>query len=154
MSHPLVVPTSMNSMKRTAISREEKRSTRSINSSSLTSFLTTVLILIGPKPTDSAASIPANTAATVCPESVIAAKVASSNASRLTVTRSKPAADKAGAYLGNSTPLVVIAISTSRSASSEMSSGSPLRSRGSPPESRIFSTPSEMNKPARRSISS
>ena len=152
--HPLVFPTSIYSMKRIAISLLENLSTRSNISSSLEFFLTTVLILIGPKPTDSAASIPAITEATVWPESVIAANVDSSTASRLTVTRSRPAADRAGAYLGRRTPFVVIAISTFLIESMEIRSGRFFRRRGSPPVRRIFSTPRSMKIPANLSISS
>ena len=65
IDHPFVVPTSMYSMNRIAISLFEKRSTRSNISSSFEFLFTTVLIFIGPKPTDSAASIPAITEATV-----------------------------------------------------------------------------------------
>ena len=80
--------------------------------------------------------------------------MASSIASRLTVTRSSPAADSAGAYLGSRTPFVVIAISTSLNAIIEINSWRFLRSRGSPPVRRIFSTPRDTNIPAILSISS
>ena len=152
--HPLVVPTSMYSMNRTAMSLLENLSTISMISFSFEFLLTTVLIFTGPKPTDSAASIPAITAATVWPESVIAAKVASSMASRLTVTLSRPAAERAGAYLGSRTPLVVIAISASLIESMDTKSWRFLRNSGSPPVSLIFFTPKEMKIPAILSISS
>ena len=79
------------------MSLSENLSTNCRISCSLVSLLTTVLILIGPRPTDSAASIPAKTAETVCPESVIVANVDSSSASKLTVIRSNPAAEREGA---------------------------------------------------------
>ncbi|ODV08586.1 MAG: hypothetical protein ABT20_11865 [Rubrivivax sp. SCN 70-15] len=119
-----------------------------------------MLILIGASPARSAASMPRSTSATGKSTSFMRRKIASSSASRLTVTRRSPARCSASALRSSSEPFVV----------SVMSSGSPSavrsvascsirpsrwrRSSGSPPVSRSLVTPCATNSRATRVISS
>ena len=107
MRQPLVAPTSMYSMKRSATSRPRKWRAIGTISWSLVPRLTTMLTLIGPSPARSAASMPRSTSATGKSASFMRRKMASSRASRLTVTRPRPAVRNASAFLSSSEPLVV-----------------------------------------------
>ncbi|KAG0919236.1 hypothetical protein G6F32_016265 [Rhizopus arrhizus] len=86
--------------------------------------------------------------------------MAASSASRLTVTRVSPAAFKAAALRASTLPLVVRVRSSGRPSGVRNWASWPtrfsmcLRSRGSPPVRRIFSTPSCVKMPASRLISS
>ena len=84
---------------------------------SLAPRLTTMLTLTG-KPASAAASMPSSTLATGKRTSFIAWNTPSSSESRLTVTRSSPAARSAGALARSSDPLVVSVRSDSPSARS------------------------------------
>ena len=70
-------------------------------------FLTTMLILIGPKPTECAMSRLCRTSDTGKSTPFMRLKVASSSESNETVTRLSPASFSAWAFLPSSTPLVV-----------------------------------------------
>ena len=122
MRQPLVAPTSMYSMKRstTAACAVKWRAIGTIWSS-LVPRLTTMLTLIGPRPARAAASMPASTSATGKSTSFMRRNIASSSASRLTVTRCRPASFNACALRASSEPLVV----------SVRSSGSPSGVRSS-----------------------
>src|SRR5207249_3376530 len=74
---------------------------------SFTPRLTTMLIFTAPKPARVAASIPSSTRPTENPTSLIAPNVASSRASRLTVTRPRPAWRSAAALSARRDPLGV-----------------------------------------------
>ena len=147
----------MYSMKRTM--RPLSRKWRAIGStaSSLTPRLTTMLILIGPRPAAAAASIPASTRSTGKPTSLIAANTSLSRPSRLTVIRRSPASLSARALRASAEPLVVMARSPSPGirASIATSRSSSRRTSGSPPVRRILLTPWSPTKiRASRSISS
>ncbi|MNT31208.1 hypothetical protein D3C72_1670360 [compost metagenome] len=122
--------------------------------------LTTMLILMGPRPAACAASMPCSTSATAKSTSFMRLKVASSSESSDTVTRFRPASLSACAFLASKEPLVVRVRSSGwpdgvRSAASmAMSFSIFLRSSGSPPVRRIFSTPCATNRRAMRVISS
>ena len=103
---------------------------------------TTTLILIGASPAAAAASMPSSTLATGKSTSFIARNVASSSASRLTVTRVRPASTRLRAFFASSEPLVVSVRSRSPSFASISTSRSTFRrSSGSPPVRRILATP-------------
>ena len=91
MRQPLVLPTSMYSMKRTMWPVPRQRSAIASTWPSFTPRLTTMLILIGPMPAAAAASMPSITLDTGKSASLMARNVASSSESRLTVTRFRPA---------------------------------------------------------------
>ena len=152
MRQPLVAPTSMYSMKRSATSRPRKWRAIGRISWSLVPRLTTMLTLIGPRPARSAASMPRSTSATGKSASFMRRKIASSIASRLTVTRPSPAAFSAAALRARIEPLVV-SVRSSGSPSALRSSASiatsrsrSRRSSGSPPVRRIFRTPWATNR--------
>src|SRR5260370_34522519 len=148
-------PTSMYSMKRTSASCVRANSIRSPSSSSLTPRITTAFSLIFPSPAWRAATIPAITSAW---RALFAnARIRSGRkVSRLTVTRCRPAARRAAAWVASSSPLVVIARSVIRAsrAISATRVGRSWRSNGSPPVSRTFVTPSPANTGTSRAISS
>src|SRR5579872_421394 len=123
---------------------------------SFTPRLTTIFTLMGWSPARSAAAIPSSTWSTEKPTSFIAVKTLLSRESRLTVTRSSPAARSAAALRGSSEPFVVSVRSRTPSMSRSMATSRSIsfRSSGSPPVSRIFSTPWATNRPVRRTISS
>ena len=122
---------------------------------SFTPRFTTMLILTGLSPAAAAASIPSSTTSTGKPTSFIAWKTALSTESRLTVIRRSPAAFSAAACWAKSAPFVVSVRSRSGMLASRAISRSRLRrSSGSPPVTRIFSTPRAWKSRARRSISS
>src|SRR6266540_52875 len=98
----------MYSMKRRMCPVPRKWRARSMISSSFRPRLITALTLTG-KPTCAAASIPSRTFRTGKSTSFIARKVMSSSASRLTVTRVRPASASACAFCGRSEPLDVAA---------------------------------------------
>ena len=79
--------------------------------SSFTPRLTTAFTFTG-SPAAAAASMPSSTCSTGKSTSFSARKVASSSASRLTVTRSRPASASACAFGGSSEPFVVSVRST------------------------------------------
>ncbi len=139
----------MYSMKRTMNSGPRKyRAMGRISSSLIPRFTTMLILLMGVKPAERAASIPRSTRCTGKSTSFIARKVASSSASTLTVRRRRPAARKACASSKSREPFVVRVRSRrlSMAASEETRRWSSRRNRGSPPVSRIFSVPS----PAKR----
>ncbi|MNY17465.1 hypothetical protein D3C86_1507860 [compost metagenome] len=129
-------------------------------SASLVPCLTTMLTLIGARPTAWAVSMPSRTSRTAKSTSFILRNVASSMASRLTLTRDRPALRSDCALRPSSDALVVSVRSSglpetvSMRASISTSFSMFLRSSGSPPVSRIFSTPCDTNTRAARSISS
>ncbi len=159
MRQPFAVPASMYSMKRSVmpVPRNARASGR-ISASFMPRFKT-VLTLTG-RPAARAARIPASTPETGNPTSLIDWKSSSVSASRLTVTRSSPAALSAGANRARSAALVVSATSTGvpslvvRVLSLATSSSRCLRSSGSPPVRRSFFTPMPTNRRLRRKISS
>ena len=124
--------------------------------SSFTPRCTTALILIGVSPAFSAASMPSSTRATSPRSPLMREKTASSRLSRLTVIRRRPASASACARCASSMPFVVSAMSRMPSifASESTSAGRSVRSSGSPPVMRSFSTPSRTKMRASRSISS
>jgi hypothetical protein len=71
-----------------------------------------MLIFTGVRPAARAASMPASTAASGARASLIAVKTAGSSASKLTVTRLRPASRKARALRAKSVPFVVRARSS------------------------------------------
>ena len=107
-----------------------------------------------------AASIPSRTFATGKSIPFIAPNTASSSESRLTVTRCSPAAASGPASARSADPFVVRVRSISPpsgrriAASISIRCGRSRRTSGSPPVIRSFSTPSETNARAVRSISS
>jgi hypothetical protein len=115
--------------------------------------LTTAFTFTG-KPSAAAASIPSSTRATGKSTSFIAWKVSSSSESRLTVTRSSPAAASAFAFGASSDAFVVRVSSAPSGASSAISRSTSLRTSGSPPVSRSLLTPSPTKTDATRAISS
>src|SRR5260370_10333 len=145
----------MYSMKRTSASCVRANSIRSPSSSSLNPRITTAFSLIFPNPAWRAATIPATTSAW---RALFAnASIRSGRkVSRLTVTRCRPAARRAAAWVASSSPLVVIARSVIRAsrAISATRVGRSWRSNGSPPVSRTFVTPSPANTGTSRAISS
>ena len=149
----------MNSMKRRMRPLPRKKRASSSTSPSFSPRCTTQLILMGNRPTDSAASIPARTSSGPGPSALrpdSRRKRSGSRLSRLTVTRPIPASASGAASFGRRRPLVVSAISSMPSMARRRSIrfGSSRRSSGSPPVMRIFRTPSVANIRARRSISS
>ncbi|MNL67285.1 hypothetical protein D3C87_1918520 [compost metagenome] len=94
------------------------------------------------------------------PLSLMSWNMEASSASRLTVTRVSPAAFRSAALRASTLPLVVRVRSSGRPAGVRSAASWPtrfsrcLRSSGSPPVSRIFSTPNCVKMPARRLISS
>jgi hypothetical protein len=113
-----------------------------------------------PEPARSAASIPRSTSATGKSASFMRLKIASSIASRLTVTRWSPAAFSAAALRSSSDPFVV-SVSSSGEPSTHVSSASiatrrstSRRSSGSPPVRRTLRTPWATKRRATRTISS
>ena len=155
-SHRFRVPTSMYSMNRKIVSGLRNRSAISRISWSLTSRRMTALIFTGTSPASMAASIPSRTRWRSPRPPEVRVKVSGSRVGRLTVTRSTPASASSSARRGRSIPFVVRARSRipgiSRSISTKRVRS--LRIRGSPPVSRIFSTPRETNTRARRVTSS
>ena len=145
----------MYSMNRTGISRSLPQRTSGRISLSLIPRCTTVLILT-PKPSERARSIPRRTLSTFAPTPFICPNTSLSSASRLTVTRCNPARRNFTAWLSRSTPLVVMARSStpSRLDSILTNSSSPCRRRGSPPVKRNLRTPRPATRDARCSISS
>ena len=157
---PLLQPTSMYSMKRKANGRPRKWRTSGKIWCSLVPRLTTVLILIGPSPTASAASIPASTSATGKSASFMRLNTASSSASRLMVMRLRPAALRLRALRCSKLALVVRVRSSGRPsgvrscASCSIRVSTFLRSSGSPPVRRSLRTPCATKSRASRVISS
>ena len=160
MRQPLVAPTSMYSIKRKTIPVPRKCLAMGRISWSLVPRLTTMLTLIGPRPTACAASMPFSTSDTGKSASFIWRNMRSSSPSRLTVTRCRPASRNAWALRASKAPLVVSVMSSGcpsrvRNAPSWAISNSRfLRSKGSPPVRRIFCTPKPTNSLATRTISS
>jgi hypothetical protein len=106
-------------------------------------------------PAPAAASMPARTRATGKSTSFIARKTSSSSESRLTVTRVSPASARICAFCARRAAFVVSVRSTSPSPARRSTSTSrSRRSKGSPPVSRSFRTPSPTKTRAVRSISS
>ena len=91
---PLLVPTSMYSMKRRMVPVPRNRSAMSAIESSLTPRWTTMFTLTG-RPAAAAASMPSSTRCTGKRTSFIRWNTSSSSESRLTVIRSRPAARSA-----------------------------------------------------------
>ena len=121
--------------------------------SSLRPRLTTAFTFTG-SPAAAAASIPSSTLDTEKSTSFIRRNVSSSSESRLTVTRCSPAAASACAFDASSDAFVVSVSSAPSGASIAISRSTSLRTSGSPPVSRSFSTPSATAARATRSISS
>ncbi len=123
---------------------------------SFTPRRTTMLIFTGASPASAAASMPSSTFATGKSASFMARKVASSSESRLTVTRSRPAALSARALAFSAEPLVVSVRSVPGTASRSMATRRSMSflSSGSPPVRRIFSVPRPRKMRAMRTISS
>jgi hypothetical protein len=115
--------------------------------------LTTAFTFTG-KPAAAAASIPSSTRETGKSTSFMAWKVSSSSASRLTVTRSSPAAASAFAFGASSEAFVVSVSSAPSGASLPISTSTSRRTSGSPPVKRSFVTPRPTKTRATRSISS
>ncbi|MNC47907.1 hypothetical protein D3C75_969940 [compost metagenome] len=115
---------------------------KSLISSSLMPFMSTTLSLIGERPAASAASIPFSTLAT-SPPRVIMAKRSWRRESRLMFTRDKPACLSRAALAGSIRPLVVSDISSMPGIAAIMATSfsKSLRTRGSPPVSRILLNP-------------
>ena len=147
MRQPLVAPTSIYSMKRSTTPECRKCWAMGTISPSLVPRLTTMLTLIGASPTFCAISRPLSTSVTGKSTLFMRRKMASSRASRLTVTRCSPAFFNDWAFFASNDPLVVSVMSSGAPAgvcslaSISISTSRFLRSRGSPPVSRIFSTP-------------
>ncbi len=118
--------------------------------------LTTVLILMGDRPALTASRMPSSTRSLLPRLPLISANTASSRESRLTVTRSIPAAFSAAACAPSSMPFVVSARSSMPSIRlrSPIRSGRFWRNNGSPPVMRNLRTPSFWNTCATRTISS
>ena len=160
MRQPLVLPTSMYSMKRSTTPLPRKWRAIGTISWSLVPRRTTMLTLIGPRPTRCAASMPASTSATAKSTSFMRRNTASSMASRLTVTRCRPASFKAWALRASSEALVVSVMSIGSpsavrsSASMATRRSTCLRSSGSPPVSRSLRTPWAAKRRASRVVSS
>ncbi len=160
MFQPFEAPTSMYSMKRKMNGVPLKWRAIGTICSSLLPPLTTMLTLIGPSPARWAASMPSNTSATAKSTSFMRLKTASSSASSETVTRSSPASLSDCAFFASSAPLVVRVSSGARPpgvrswASMATSFSRFLRSKGSPPVRRSFSTPCATATRAMRVISS
>src|SRR5438094_467162 len=93
---PFVEPTSMYSMKRRTRPEPRKCSASASTSPSFAPRLTTALTLTG-SPAATAASIPSSTRCTGKSTSFMARNASSSSESRLTVTRSRPAAERLAA---------------------------------------------------------
>ena len=115
--------------------------------------MTTAFTFTG-SPASAAASIPSSTLDTGKSTSFISRKVASSSESRLTVTRCRPAAASACAFAASSEAFVVSVSSAPSGASIAIRRSTSLRTSGSPPVRRNFSTPSATAARATRSISS
>ena len=160
MRQPLVAPTSMYSMNRKTTPVPRKWRAIGRISCSLVPRLTTMFTLMGPSPAARAASMPRRTSATGKSTSFMERNTVSSSPSRLTVTRCKPAAFSASALRASNEPLVVSVMSRDfpsgvrNAASCSISRSMCLRSKGSPPVSRIFCTPWLANTRATRVISS
>ena len=92
-------------------------------------------------PAAAAASIPSSTRCTGKSTSFIARNVSSSSESRLTVTRSRPAAASAAAFGARSDAFVVSVSSAPSGASRAISRSTSFRTSGSPPVSRSLLTP-------------
>ena len=113
-----------------------------------------------PKPAWRAASIPANTSVTGKSTSFMLRNTASSKPSKLTVTRCKPAALSAIAFLASKDPFVVNVKSNffppcvRNAANCSINTSRFFRSNGSPPVSLILRTPCDMKTRAKRVISS
>src|SRR5450759_2411515 len=142
MRQPLVAPQSMNSMKRRTWPESLNRRAIGRIECSFTPRFTTMLIFTGARPAASAASMPASTLATGKSASFMAMKVGSSNASRLTVTRRRPASFSARAFFASKEPLVVSVSSMPSPLGKVMAASISIRrsmfrrSSGSPPVSR------------------
>ncbi len=151
----LEFPTSMNSMNRSQNPFCRANSTRGRMSSSLTPRWITELILIGSKPRNRAVSSPSRTPARSS-RRVRARNFAGLRVSRLALIRPRPARSSPAACSFRCEALVVRerSLSPPRPARAETRVSSPCRNRGSPPVSRISSTPDCKNSPARRVISS
>ncbi len=160
MFQPFEVPTSMYSMKRSTTPVPRKRRAIGTISPSLVPRLTTMLTLIGASPAACAAKMPSSTSALANSASFMRRNRVSSSASRLTVTRVRPASRRLRALRASSEPLVVSVRSSGRPstvssrASRSIRNSRFLRSSGSPPVMRIFSTPCATKRRATRSISS
>jgi len=160
MRQPLVAPTSMYSIKRSTTPVLRKCLAMGRISASLVPRLTTMLTLMGARPTLAATSMPLSTSATGKSTSFMRRNTASSSASRLTVTRCSPASFSAWAFFASSDALVVRVMSSGLPvgvcsfASMSISTSRCLRSKGSPPVRRIFSTPWATKIFVRRVISS
>ena len=119
-----------------------------------------MLILTGPRPASWAAAIPSRTFATGKSTPFIAANVASSSESRLTVTRCSPASRSGPASRRRADPFVVSVRSSGSPSGRRIAASIPIRTgrsrrtSGSPPVIRSFSAPSATNARASRSISS
>ena len=130
----------MNSMNRTSTPRWRPNVARSTISSSLTPRCTTVLSLTGCRPASIAASMPSSTLASSS-RRVISTNRSRWSVSRLMLIRRSPAWRNGSASWRSVAPLVVIATSTPRAARRSTSRGRRWRTVGSPPVSRIESTP-------------
>ena len=155
MRQPLEWPTSMYSIKRRMWPFSLKKRAIGRMLSSLSPRLTTMLTLIGLKPTLAAASIPSSTLSTAKSTSFMDLNILLSSESRLTVIRFNPASLSARACRASKAPLVVNVRSRSGMVESmEINWGKSRRTNGSPPVKRILRTPCETKIRARRSISS
>ena len=96
----------MSSMKRTMWPLPLQRRAIATMSCPLTPFLTTTLILMGAKPASCATSMPCNTTATGKSTSFVGRNTVSSSESSETLTRRRPAALNARAFLASSEALV------------------------------------------------
>ena len=151
----LALPTSMNSMNRMPNPCSRAKATRGTISSSFTPRSMTALSLMGANPSALAANRPSSTLAR-SPRRVMRRKRSGSRLSRLTLRRRRPAALRAAALSASVEALVVRQMSRSPSMADNraIKSSRPRRASGSPPVSRIFSTPSRTNRRAKRVISS
>ena len=133
----------MSSIKRTCHGFSRVRFTRSGISSSLTPPSSTQLSLSEEKPAASAASTPRRVSESAPPR-VSAEKRSGLSVSRLIFSRSTPAARSGAARDGSSAPFVVRHSSSipGIARSIRQKSTIPRRTRGSPPVTRSFRTPS------------
>ncbi len=146
----------MYSMKRTMCPVPLKCRAISTTACSFTPRCTTAFTFTGPSPASAADSIPSSTAATGKPTSFIFWNVGSSSASRLTVTRSKPAEASDLAFLTSNEALVVSVRSSTPSTDFSMptSFSRSFRKSGSPPVILTFLTPRSAKSSTNRTISS